>query len=148
MTDTIVFNASLFRQQCPLYADVVKYSDATLLNWWNIGTDYISVQDYGWLNGNSRVLALNLMAAHLLYLSEKIASGAAMGIITSASEGSVSVGIAPPPFKSMFQAWLSETPYGKQLYALLSVKASFGFYVGGSGVTGNIRNYNGTFNNV
>ena len=145
---TIVFNAALFRTQCPLYANVVSYPDATIENWWNIGSDYVSVEDYGYLSGNSRAFALNLMAAHLLYLSEKIASGAAMGQITSASEGSVSVGITPPPFKSMLQYWLGLTPFGQQLYALLSAKSTFGFYVGGSGVTGNIRNPNGTFNNV
>lgn len=144
---TIIFDAALFRTQCPLYANVTTYPDATILNWWTIGSNYISVNDYGFLNDSSRALALNLMAAHLLYLSEKIAGGAAMGIITSASEGSVSIGITPPPFKSMFQAWLSQSPFGQQLYALLSVKSSFGFYVAGSGVTGNIRNPDGTFNN-
>jgi hypothetical protein len=143
----IIFDADLFRTQCPLYANVTTYPDATILNWFDIGSDYISVNDYGYLNGNSRALALNLMAAHLLYLSDKIATGAAMGILTSASEGSVSIGIAPPPFKSMFQAWLAQTPYGQQLYALLSVKGAFCFYTAGSGVTGNIRNPNGTFNN-
>jgi len=145
---TILFDAAIFRIQCPLYANFTTYPDATILNWWTVGSDYISVDDYGLLKGNSRILALNLMAAHLLYLSDKIASGAATGILTSASEGSVSIGIAPPPFKSMFQAWLAESPYGKQLYALLSVKSAFGLYVGGSGVTGNIRNPDGTFNNV
>lgn len=146
--DTILFDAALFRIQCPLFANVTTYPDATILNWWDIGSDYISVEDYGLLKDNSRVLALNLMAAHLLYLSDKIASGALMGVLTNGSEGSVTVGFAPPPFKSMFQAWLAQTPYGQQLYALLSVKAAFGFYVGGSGVTGNIRNPDGTFNNV
>ncbi|WP_149011975.1 DUF4054 domain-containing protein, partial [Escherichia albertii] len=65
----IIFDADLFRQQLPAFSDVTKYSDALIDSWWIQASCYISTEDYGWLNGNSRALAINLLAAHLLTLS-------------------------------------------------------------------------------
>ena len=98
---TIVFDAALFRQQVPDFADVVKYPDAIIQSWWDIATDYISTTDYGYLSGNARVLAINLLAAHLMFIAEN-PSGGGSGILTSASEGSVSVGLYVYQTKSLF----------------------------------------------
>lgn len=52
--------------------------------------------------------------------------------MTSASEGSVSVGMMAPPAKNGWQFWLSSTPYGVQLGALLGVASAGGVFIGGS----------------
>ena len=142
---TIVFDAALFRQQVPDFADVVKYPDAIIQSWWDIATDYISTTDYGYLSGNARVLAINLLAAHLMFIAEN-PSGGGSGILTSASEGSVSVGLYVYQTKSLFLQWLLSSPYGRQLAALLNAKAAGGIYAGGDSMQGMIRDRGGRFN--
>jgi hypothetical protein len=110
-----------------------------------MGSAYISAANYGNLKDEQRQYALNLMTAHLLYLSDLIAKGSPTGIVTSASEGAVSIGLAPPPAKNQFQFWLNQSPYGQQLLALLRVKGAVGVYVGGATVLSNFRQPNGSF---
>lgn len=133
----IIFDAALFRKQIPAYADPEKYPDSVIESWWDQGGCYISTEDYGWLNGNSRALALNLMAAHLMTLSIADSSGGkggsvgAAGIVTGATIDKVSVTLAAPPVATdEFNYWLSLTPFGMRLLALLQAKAVGGFYVG------------------
>ncbi|ENU3061691.1 DUF4054 domain-containing protein [Escherichia coli] len=134
----IIFDADLFRQQIPVFSDVTKYPDALIDSWWIQASCYICTEDYGWLNGNSRALAINLMAAHLLTLSaqQSGASGSssiagAGGIVTGATIDKVSVSLAPPPAATdEWDYWLSLTPFGQRLLALLRVKSVGGFYVG------------------
>ncbi|EAO0065953.1 DUF4054 domain-containing protein [Salmonella enterica] len=132
----ITFDAALFRKQIPAYADPEKYPDATIESWWEQAACYISTEDYGWLNGNSRALAINLMTAHLMALSGIGSSGAskvtgAGGIVTGATIDKVSVTLAAPPTATdEFNYWLSLTPFGVRLLALLQAKAVGGFYIG------------------
>lgn len=142
---TIVFDAVLFRKQAPAFDDVVKYPDAIIQSWWDIATDYISTTDYGYLSGNARVLAINLLAAHLMFIADN-PSGGGSGILTSANEGSVSVGLHVYQTKSLFLQWLLSGPYGRQLAALLSAKAAGGIYAGGDSMQGMIRDKGGRFN--
>ncbi len=97
------------------------------------------------LNGSALQAALNLMTAHLAQLSIQIASGTAAGPVVGASEGSVSVSFLPPPGKSAFSYWLSCTPYGQQLLALLSLQGAGGFLVGGSLERASFRKAGGAF---
>ncbi|EAW8084744.1 DUF4054 domain-containing protein [Salmonella enterica subsp. enterica] len=132
----ITFDAALFRKQIPVYADPEKYPDATIESWWEQAACYISTEDYGWLNGNSRALAINLMTAHLMTLSTAASSGAgqtagAGGIVTGATIDKVSVTLAAPPSATdEWEYWLSLTPFGQRLLALLRSKSVGGFYVG------------------
>ncbi|EGG4117014.1 DUF4054 domain-containing protein [Salmonella enterica subsp. enterica serovar Gatineau] len=132
----ITFDAALFRKQIPAYADPEKYPDATIESWWEQAACYISTEDYGWLNGNSRALAINLMTAHLMTLSTAASSGAgqtagAGGIVTGATIDKVSVTLAAPPSATdEWEYWLSLTPFGQRLLALLRSKSVGGFYVG------------------
>lgn len=132
----ITFDVALFRKQIPAYADPEKYPDATIESWWEQAACYISTEDYGWLNGNSRALAINLMTAHLMALSTAASSGAgqtagAGGIVTGATIDKVSVTLAAPPAATdEWEYWLSLTPFGQRLLALLRSKSVGGFYVG------------------
>lgn len=132
----ITFDAALFRKQIPAYADPDKYPDSVIESWWEQAACYISTEDYGWLNGNSRALAINLMTAHLMTLGAAASVGAtrvagAGGIVTGATIDKVSVTLAAPPTATdEFNYWLSLTPFGVRLLALLQAKAVGGFYVG------------------
>ena len=131
-----------FRQQFPLFETT---PDEDISVYFGMASDYIGVANYGVLKNNSRSLALYLLTAHLLTLSNAMIAGDLSGTITNASEGSVSVALLQPTVTSDFKFWLNQSAYGQQLLALLSAKAAFGFYVGGSFALGNIRKANGNW---
>lgn len=66
-----------------------------------------------------QIRGVYLAAAHQLYLTQNPAL-AAQGKVASASEGSVSASFTQPQFKNWFDYWLSLSPYGMELLALLS----------------------------
>lgn len=128
---TITFDVTLFRQLFPAFADPILFPDATLQQFWNSATCYISDQDYGFLNGDCRLQALNLMTAHLTALSVIIAKGQVPYIVQGATIDKVTLSLVPPPVKNEWRWWLFTTPYGQQLYSLLFVTGVGGFYIGG-----------------
>lgn len=96
-----------------------------------------------WLNGRRRVYAVCLLAAHILFLSNKEKSGAgqggsglggadAIGPVTSASVGGVSVSMQTPPSSSdgAFEWWLNKTPYGQEFLALARTRGPMMAFVG------------------
>ena len=141
----LVLDIALFREQLPKFADDVIYTDAIIIVNWDLATCYISDTDYGVLKESCRQYAINLMIGHLLYLNDLISNGSPTGTVTSASEGTVSIGLEPPPSKNQFSFWLNQSPYGQQLLALLKLKGGVGLYVGGFPNTGNFRKGNGRF---
>ena len=146
MSSVITFDVTTFRLQFPAFADPVKYPDALLQQNWDMATCYISNTDYGLsLTGNCLVLALNYMTAHLTALNNITAANQLPSLQTSATVDKVSVTTTPPPLKTQLQWWLSLTPYGQQLYALLQVKSAAGWYIGGLPETSAIRKVYGVF---
>lgn len=149
------YNDSNFRTLFKVFADETAYPTATLSMYWDVASDYISTNDNPCnnLNGKSLQLALDLMCAHITTLftqdennaEEGGETGQAGGIETSASVGAVSVSMLPPPVGDAWEYWLNQTQYGKQLLALLQVKAVGGFYVGGLPERRGFRKFGGTF---
>jgi hypothetical protein len=78
---------------------------------------------------SQQTLALNLMTAHLVFLSDQVAAGETGGVVTGATIDKVSVTLEPPPSSNNWQYWLNQSPYGKQLLALLQVASVGGMYV-------------------
>ena len=137
MTNEIVITVEEFRTAFPEFTDEVKYSDAVIQSFILQAECYISTKDNpAWLlNGNSRILAMMLLIAHLLVLNDNVESGinTGGGIPTSQSVGSVSESFTAPTTKNELDFWLNQTVYGQRLLALLRIKApAFGMYVGGS----------------
>lgn len=132
---THTLDIATFRLLFPVYADVTKFPDAYIQAEWDLAVAYFGDVDGCLFNGTTKQSALNLMTAHLMWLNVLIAaggsSGGAGGVLTGATIDKVSVTLSPPPFKDGWQFWLSQTPYGQQLWALLSLKAAGGFYFGG-----------------
>jgi hypothetical protein len=142
---TLVFDVSAFRVQFPAFSNVTHFPDALLQGYWEIASCYISTNDYGWLRGHCRQYALNLMVAHIAQIGVMLASGTNPAVITSATVGEVTIGIEPPPIKNQFTYWLSSTPYGMQLLALLNVKGVGGISVGGLPEKSAFRRVGGVF---
>lgn len=129
---THIFDVVAFRQQFIEFADITQYPDVVLSGYFDMATCTINDSDTPVLHGKCLQLSLNLMTAHITKTMTNAAAGMSqVGVQTGASIDKVSVTYSAPPFKSGWQAWLSQTPYGLQLWAMLQAMASGGFYVGG-----------------
>lgn len=129
---TINYNDAAFRALFPVYANATTYPESTIQGYWNSAILYISNQYSGWPFGFTlaqQTQAINLMTAHLLYLSTLIAAGGTPTLVTGATVDKVNVSLEPPPLKNQWQWWLSTSPYGAQLLALLQVIGVGGFYI-------------------
>lgn len=127
------FDPAAFRALFPVFADTTTYPDALLSGYFEMAGCYVGLSDSCSLWGNCRQTALNLMTAHLAALFGDINSGdATIGIITSSTIDRVSVTEQVPTTRPGWQSFLIKTPYGQQLWALLSVKGIGGLMVGGS----------------
>ncbi len=142
---TIVFDVVEFRAAFPEFADDTKYPDALLQRHWDNATCYVSDEDYGCLSGACRQQAIDLMTAHLVKIEEGILSGDNSSFVQSATIDKVSVTVVPPPAGSQYAWWLSLTPYGQQLLALLKSKTVGGLYVSGRPEKSAFRKVGGFF---
>ena len=148
---TIEFDVAQFRQALPAFAYETQYPDAILQVYWDTATCYISDEDYGCLTGACRRQVLNLMTAHLCVISENAqkgsdaSSGQVTNFITSATVDKETVSVAQPPAKDQWSWWLSTTPYGQQLQALLSANIAGGLYIGGLPEKSAFRKVGGVF---
>ena len=142
---SIALNITAWRTLYPAFSDVTKYPDTTITMNWDTSRLYISANDYGWLSGTSRQRAIDLMCAHLTALSDMIASGNIPAMVNSSTIDKISVTLTPPPVKTHFQWWLSLTPYGQQLLALMNSFSVGGFSVGGRSELSAFRKAGGVF---
>lgn len=126
-----VFSYNSFVGQFPEFGSL-GMTESQLQVYWTMGTQYINPNDGTYMAGDVLQLALDLMCAHLAKCFTQINAGEQQTVVSSASEGSVSVSLEPPPATSGWQWWLSATAYGQQLRSLLRAQSVAGFYVGGS----------------
>lgn len=126
-----VLDIATFRLLFPPFANDTLFPDAYITAQWAMATSYIGDMDGCLFGGPELQSALNLMTAHLMQLNVLVANGSNGGILTGATIDKVTVTITPPPFKNGWQWWLAQTPYGAQLWSLLSLKSAGGFYIGG-----------------
>ena len=141
---TIDLNIQTFRATFPLYADETTYPDTLLNAQYKIGKCYVADNDCT-MAENCREYALQAMLAHLLYIRDQVNSGNNVGVITSASEGEVSVSLATPVVDDEWHYWFNSSPFGRELIALLEVQSVGGFYVGGSPERRAFRKAGGVF---
>lgn len=134
MVDVIQITVSEFRQAFkPAFSDTSKYSDELISAFIERAGFYVSTQNCGSLRDGARAYAIELMTAHLITLNDKILSGdtGASSRITSTSIDKISVSLEAPQTKDEWSYWLSLTPYGMALLALLKAKSPLGVYSGG-----------------
>lgn len=145
MTHTL--DITKFRALFSEFANDVKYPDVLLQTWYTVAGEYLSLEDYAsGLNGNTLDLALMQLTAHLMKSSVILTGGkGAPMVVTSATVDKVTVSTLPPPIKSAWEYWLSTTPYGLQLWALLSMRSAGGYVYGGSCELSAFRRVGGMF---
>lgn len=145
---TFVFDPAAFRVLFPQFADATTYPDARLNALFGMASAYIEastpvcefVPDVSWS------YVMQLMTAHLVAISAVQATGGTPGIVNSSSVGDVSVTLAQAPYgTSPWRFWLSQTPYGQQLLALLDGLSVGGFYIGGLPERSAFRKVGGVF---
>lgn len=136
-----------FRLAFPAFASMAQYPDATISLNWDMATAFLGARESYIYVGTQQQTALNLLTAHLLALAIGIASGSTSsgGAVTSATIDKVSVTMTAPTTDSGWQFWLSGTPYGMQLWALLSMIGAGGRYIGGSPERFGFRRVGGGF---
>lgn len=141
---TIDLNITTFRVNFELYQDVSNYPDMLLNAQYEIGKCYIADNDCT-MPESCREYALQAMLAHLLYIRDQVNGGNNIGVITSASEGDVSVSLAQPVVDDNWTYWFNQSPYGKDILALLDQQSAGGMYIGGSQERRGCRKINGGF---
>ena len=125
-----MFDIAKFRAVFTQFASDTLYPDALITFWADFAKCELSESCL--LFGDCYDNALMLVVAHILTLMTTAAQGNGQtGALTSAAIDKVSVGYTAPPYQSGWQYWLTQTPYGVQLWSLLSVLAAGGFYVNG-----------------
>jgi hypothetical protein len=152
------FDPAKFREMFPEFKDTQKYPDAMLEMYWDLATAFIGTQGCpcGSISGKQRTAILNLMTAHLLALSSQAdgdtsgqAGGASIpaagGYETSSHIGEISVARMTPPAADGWQFWLAQTPYGQQIWALVSLLAVGGLAIGGLPERTGFRKIGGVF---
>lgn len=94
------------------------------------------------LPGNLQTRGVYLATAHVLFLSLNPTLASA-GKVASATEGSVSASFTQPQYKNWLEYWLSLSPYGMELLAILAQVqpplprrriGAYPYYQGGFGV--------------
>ena len=99
---------------------------------------YLSRYDSVWLKGSRRIYAHCLLAAHIIYLTNKLekdtadGSDAPIGPVTNASVGGVSVGMQTPQTSGdgALEWWLNKSPYGQEFLAFVRTRGPMMAYIG------------------
>ncbi len=146
MAQHSVLDIPAFRLAFPAFSNVTTYPDAMLNLYYANAGFYISQND-AWcgLSGLQLDYVLQTLLAHLLYCSDLIKAGKTNVIVTSSTVADVSVTLEPPPAKTGWEWWLSTSPYGLELWALLVVQSAGGWSVGGRPETSAFRKVGGFF---
>lgn len=123
-----------FRKLFPQFANALLYPPIMIQSWYTMATCSMA-EPCVCLTDDCGTLMLYLMTAHLGQIMVRAAkggaAGGAVGVLTSATIDKVTVTYTPPPFKDGWQAWMASTPYGLQLWAMLSAMSAGGYDVNG-----------------
>lgn len=150
---SVAYDDTLFRTQFPEFSDTTQYPETLLSMYWDMATNFIDPTDccmWNVLTGSSLAYALNCMTAQLLTLGQMAQTTSPPGsdqggFIISAEIGEIKVAKQAPPTSNMWSWWLSQTPYGQQLLALLQMLGVGGLSVGGLAERNAFRKVGGVF---
>ncbi len=137
----IAVDYNTFIKWFPYFAD--KVTEESVLSAYEGASSFIST-NLGNINlpGNLQTRGVYLATAHVLFLSLN-PDLASAGKVASATEGSVSASFTQPQYKNWLEYWLSLTPYGMELLAILAQvqpplprrrAGAYPYYKGGFGV--------------
>lgn len=133
----VQLNISDFRTFYPIFADAVQYPDNVITYAFNLAETYIDNTNGSPIpydpskNILLRQRVLYMATCHLLQLNSQ--SPQQTGAVTSASQGSVSVGYSPLTGNSFASQFWSQTRCGQQVWMMLSPYRLGGrFYTSGN----------------
>lgn len=131
MASHSAINLNAFRGAYPAFSNVMTFPDLMVEAYYQNAGFYINQNDSlcGGLSGPIVDFALQLLTCHLLQSSVMIAAGQTNVVVTASSVADVSVSLMPPPAKTGWEFWLASTPYGLQLWSMLTVQAAGGWSV-------------------
>jgi hypothetical protein len=146
MASHSVLDIANFRAAFPAFADEVKFPDALLNAQYANAGGFISQYD-AWmgLRGSTLDFALQLLLCHLLYSFSLIANGQTNTVLSGSTVADVSVSLEPPPARTGWEWWLATSPYGLQLWSLLTVQSAGGWAIGGKPELSAFRQAGGMF---
>lgn len=134
----IVITVDDFRNSFKEFCDPIKYTECLLTRFLTQAQAYISTTNYR-IKPEIRLLLVQLMAAHLITLSEidpqtGIVStmGGTAGAEISASVDGVSVSRQGQIAKTAFEQWIQSTGYGQQYWAILKAQTPLGIHYCGT----------------
>ena len=132
------YNDSQFRGWFTAFTDTTIYPVGLLQECFNAAGYYVSNSTFGPLYcANATLWCLYLLTAHLALIMTQAAAGEGGGVVVGATIDKITVDLQQFQYPNQWQLWLAETPYGKQLLALLQVQAVGGFSIpGGLGRAG------------
>lgn len=140
----VVVTIDDFRSAFKEFCDPLKYKDCLLTRFLAQAQAYISKQTFV-ISDEIRLLLIQLMAAHLITLSEidpqtgiVSSMGSVAGAEVSATVGGVSVTKQSQISKNSLEQWLQSTGYGQQYLAILSAH-NIGFYFVGKPMAWGIK---------
>ncbi len=132
----VVVTVDDFRNSLKEFCDPLKYKDCLIKRFLAHAQAYISKKSF-YISDDIRLLLIQLMAAHLITLSEidpqtgiVSSMGSSAGAEISATVGGVSVTKSAQISKNSLEQWLQSTGYGQQYLAILNAH-NIGFYVVG-----------------
>lgn len=133
---SVVVTVEDFRDSFREFCDPVKYKDCLLTRFLTQAQAYISKQTFV-IPDAVRLLLIQLMAAHLITLSEidpqtgiVSSMGSVAGAEVSATVGGVSVTKQAQISKNNLEQWLQSTGYGQQYLAILTAHSIGVYFVG------------------
>lgn len=139
---------SAFRLRFPYFANPVKYPDDSITAASEMAGCFIDIANSWYRCQECRDLMEQLITAHILYLMGTATTPGQtnVGVVTSASIGSVSVGLTVnTASKGSFTTWLGKSPWGEMLLAMLGRLAVGPIYIGGSPERRAFRKFGGRF---
>lgn len=132
MTDKHTFDPVAFREAFPYFASETKYPTEQLAGYFAVAT--LSIYPYDWLlvSGDTLQRMLDLFTAHLAYRYNQMLQGNnAVGVVTGATIDKVNVSMQVPATVKAWQAWLLLSPFGLELWAMISALKPKAIPVGG-----------------
>lgn len=134
----VIVTVEGFRGALKEFCDEMRYSDCLVTRFLTQAQAYISTTNYR-IKPAIRLLLIQLMAAHLISLSEidpetGIVSSMADGgkFEQNATIGDVSVNVAIPSGNKAFELWINSTGYGRQYWAILQAHSATPLYFTGN----------------
>lgn len=110
----VVFDPAHFKE---IYDEFASVSDAKLDWFFKKAVFILRNDDCGIKDESERLINYYLLIAHYAQLQQQIKSGnTAVGRVSSATEGSVSVSLDYPTSAVGREKWFSQTPYGSEYW--------------------------------